>query len=84
MKHSNIFLIESKAGFTDELGYMANMFCHLDKVNAGLHKVGAFYKIYLKYIYNMWGQLFYPLQKINFWNQKYFKYQLKNIQGHIV
>ena len=47
MKHSNIFLIESKVGFADDLGCMADMFCHLGKLSVELHKIGAFHKRHL-------------------------------------
>lgn len=39
MKYSNILLVESKAGFTDDLGYMADMFCHLDELNLSSTKL---------------------------------------------
>lgn len=51
MTHSNTFLIESKASFTDDLGYMAEVFYPLYKFKVEFDKIGACHKIHLKYIY---------------------------------
>lgn len=47
MKYLNIFLIESKVGFVDDLGCMVDMFCYLGKFSVEFYKIGVFYKRYL-------------------------------------